>query len=165
MFRSLFFLVITSCALSACGFQPLNAEKTLVDQRNATILILPISDRPGQVLHNHLRDSLNPKGMPERPDYKLVVDLGQKSGSVAGRTSSESTREFVEVTAKYQLLDARNDRSIYANSSVSRVHYAGYTLSYDSGPAKDAALNNALRLLSGEITRALSFRLARIKER
>lgn len=157
-----FILLTLALTLTACGFTPLNSKATLVDERTSTILIMPIADRPGQMLHNNLRNKLTPGGMPLTPDYKLVVTMTKASGAVGGRPTAQSTRSFLSYTAKFSLKDARNNRIIYSDTASSRVHYADYTRIYDTKSADDAAERNGLSLLADNIASAISLRLARI---
>lgn len=91
--------------LQACGFQPLYGER---DTSNTTahlahIAILPIKDRLGQQLRNHLLTRLNPQGGPAEPLYELDVTLSQSVASLGVQKSAVVTRGNLYVTASYTL--------------------------------------------------------------
>ena len=60
---------------SGCGFQPLHDSATSVDSSLGSTRVSIIAERNGQILHNHLRDKLNPEGLAPNPLYGLTVGL------------------------------------------------------------------------------------------
>ena len=71
--------------LAACGFQPIYGRSGGTDiQADLTqVEVLPIADRVGQQLHNHLLDSLNPFGRPVNPSYRLRIKLTESRRELA----------------------------------------------------------------------------------
>lgn len=167
LFIWLCLLLFGAWSLSACGFKPLYGNNTQAIERNASILVLPVTDnakdyRFNQILHNDLRDRLNPTGMPTDPAYKLKVRITQVVGSIGGTIRSGATRKYVEIRASYDLIDARSDRNLYTTTALSRVRFDTYALNYDSTPALDQAKRNAFAQIADEITRSITLRLAKL---
>ena len=83
-------LMVAALASASCGFQPLYgkpSERALSAQdRLGTVRILPLPDRVGQQMHNLLRDRLNPRGQPARPDYNLQVTVSEALEELGIRT-------------------------------------------------------------------------------
>jgi LPS-assembly lipoprotein len=129
--RSAFGLLsLVALALSGCGWHPLYARPTSdpksggVTAVMATITIDPISSRTSldplagstrfpydsraaQILHNDLRDGLNPYGPPSPATYHLVVDLTELLTRTASLGNGDSTRDDLALVAKYDLLDGK----------------------------------------------------------
>jgi LPS-assembly lipoprotein len=99
--------------LSACGFQPLYGTDedgvNIADELGQTY-ILPIEDREGQVLYNHLRDRIVPHGQPSRPKYVLAVTLDDRLSGAVVRRDATASRFNLTLTAVYLLKDARTDK-------------------------------------------------------
>lgn len=98
-------------ALAGCGFKPLynqpaapGEDNTYNVQRDlATINILPIEDRIGQRLHNHLLTLFNPDGRPAHPVYNLHVSLVEAVQELGVQKSSFATRANLRIKANYSL--------------------------------------------------------------
>jgi hypothetical protein len=128
-------------ALTGCGWEPLYARPTPdptsggVTATLATIAIDPIStpssldplsggayepydSRAAQLLHNHLRDALNPYGQPSSAAYHLAIKLVQSVFRTASLGNGDSTREDLVLTAKYELTDAKGARVLRDQARV-----------------------------------------------
>ena len=79
-------------ALAGCGFQPLYGQNgkgqaaaakgtTLSDM--AYVKVAAIPDRVGQLVHNHLRDRIHPRGMASRPVFRLSTTLSESREGLA----------------------------------------------------------------------------------
>src|SRR3569623_2480261 len=116
--------------VAACGWQPLYSRPSPdptsggVTTSLAAIAIDPITTktaldpltsgakypydaRAAQMLHNYLRDALNPYGQPRQPAYHLIVELTEALTRTASLGNGDSTRDDLALTAKYNLLDAK----------------------------------------------------------
>jgi len=97
-------------ALAGCGFSPLygRSEGGAVAEELAKIRVLPIANRSGQVLRNHLLDGLTPMGEPQKPEYTLQVALAEPNMQELGISRSESVVRFgFSAVARFRLLDAK----------------------------------------------------------
>jgi LPS-assembly lipoprotein len=96
-------------ALAGCGFSPLygRGEDGAVTAELAKIRVLPIANRSGQVLRNHLLDGLTPMGEPQKPEYTLQVALAEPNMQELGISRSESVVRYgFSAVARFRLLDA-----------------------------------------------------------
>src|SRR5713226_6356909 len=113
--------------LGACGFRPLYAEREEASSEPAlaTIKVLPIKDRIGQMLEMSLRESFNPRGIAADPRYTLSVTLAVSRFDLGIQRDASATRGRVDVYATIQLADAQSGKAVYnsrAQSTRSEEH-------------------------------------------
>jgi len=142
-------------ALAGCGFRPVYApegsgETVAADQLSA-VRIEPLRDRAGQQLHNFLRDQLNPKGQPVDPDYKLEVELSQRTEKLAFRQDETATRANIIIKTAFVLRAADDDRVLYAGRASSIHSYNILDEQYPTDVSADDALRRGLREISQDI--------------
>lgn len=92
--------------LTACGFRPLYGPQGGYDSsiaELASVRVLPIPDRVGQILHNNLRDRLTPRGAPREPRYRLGVSIVKQKEGLAFEKDESVTRFNLTLRATYQL--------------------------------------------------------------
>lgn len=112
-------------ANAGCGFSPMYGKYSAdpkVTSELASIQIDPLTDRPGQMLHNALLTRLNPRGEPDAPRYRLHTYLSISESQVALQKDSSATRAILTYQASYYLYQ---DQTPITYGSVTR------TLSYD----------------------------------
>ena len=116
-------------ALAACGFQPLHARGGAdgASADLAAIQIEPIKDRVGQMMHNRLRDALNPNGLPAKPRYYLKVTLAEISQETVVQRTAFAARANLTLTATYSLHDAVTRAAIHSGSVKSLSSYSHQT--------------------------------------
>jgi len=130
--------------LAGCGWEPLYARPSPdpasggAAAKLATIAIAPVStittldplstgqhdpydSRAAQLLHNNLRDALNPYGPPNPAAYHLAIRLTKELVRTAATGNGDSTREQLVLTARYELTDAKGasvlkDKAVIVNS-------------------------------------------------
>ena len=146
--------------LSACGFQPLYAERGPeepgVSQELASIRVLPISNRSGQQLYNMLVDRLTPYGRPGDPEYLLTVRLATKTERLAFRTDETATRANLNLRARYQLRRASDGAVVFSGMSRSTSSYDILENPFATTVSEDDAFDRAARELSEEIRTRLA---------
>ena len=120
--------------LAACGFEPLYGQRGVAGgsaaEELATIRIVPIADRTGQLLYNELRDRLNPRGKPANPRYILTITLEETAQTLAFRGDETATRANLNISAAYQLRRAVSE-SESGNDEVVTSGLARITTAYD----------------------------------
>jgi len=93
--------------LFGCGFKPLyghsGAAQSGAEAALAQVQILPIKDRIGQQLHNHLLAYLNPRGRPADPRFVLDITVYEGVQSLGVQKTSVATRANLRVSATYTL--------------------------------------------------------------
>ncbi len=165
-----FFIFAMFALVSACGFEPLYAQKkpqttgfyfsgdfdTSVKDHLASIAILPIPDRIGQELRNSLLDSLTPLGQPKNPHYRLEVDkIVEKETEQALRQDITATRIRVKYTAKYKLFD-NNYNEILSGDSISYSSFDVLSSPYSSTMSRKKTASETAKILANDITLRLA---------
>ncbi len=74
----------------------------------AYVEVVPIGDRVGQSVRNQLLDLLHPRGMVDRPVFRLVVTLDESREGLAIQQDDSTTRYNLRLIAKFRLTDTRN---------------------------------------------------------
>jgi LPS-assembly lipoprotein len=149
--------VVLFCVLSiaGCGFRPVYAPaesgEAIAADHLAAVRIEPLRDRAGQQLHNFLRDELNPKGQPTSPDYKLQIELSQRTETLAFRQDETATRANIIVNTAFVLRAADDDRVLYAGRLSSINSYNILDEQYPTDISAADALRRSLRELSQDI--------------
>ncbi len=153
--------------LSACGFTPLHAKRgsdgNSVNDRLASVGIDPLSDRNGQMLHNFLRDRINPHGQPGDPEYILRVDLRESTQELALRKDETARRANLIVRARFALYDKSGRNVIYRGNSQATSGYSILALEEEYGTlvAERDARRRALTVVADEISQRLAVFLSR----
>ena len=102
--------------LSACGFKPMygeNGASPALQDTFSRIQIAPIPERTGQVIRNHLLDSINPYGGSGAPDYILSVVLEQAIEAYGFRSDESTTRESLTLEAMFQLVNTETGDVVF----------------------------------------------------
>lgn len=140
------YLSILACVgggllLYACGFEPLYGERdeSAISPAFGSIAVAPIEDRVGQQVRNRLLDLLTPKGTPNRPAYRLVVDLERGTTPLLIQLDNTATRFNLSLNAAFSLVDVSTGETVYGDHARS---IAGFNLT-ESEFATVAAERNA----------------------
>lgn len=152
-------LVITLMFLAACGFQPIYGRSggTDIQKELTAIEVLPIKDRVGQELHNHLLDSLNPFGRPKAPVYRLSVKLDESRQELAVQKTELATRANLQFSAVFRLVPTTDAQTTtFSGRSNIVASYNILSSDYATIVAEQDARSRALRELSADITNRLA---------
>jgi len=144
-------LVVGLLALgpAGCGFQPMYAKP---DPQNASpvvaelasVRVMGIEDRQGQILRNALVSRMNPLGEPRRATYDLIVQLSQTQENLAERSDGKASLGRLFITANFRLTESSQERPIYSGTSRSVVSYRLLGPTYGSTAVERDAENRAL---------------------
>ncbi|MEX0921345.1 MAG: LPS assembly lipoprotein LptE [Rhodovibrionaceae bacterium] len=142
--------------LAGCNFQPLYAENPGNSNWAATdylaqVQILPLEDRTGQIMHNLLRDRLNPKGQPGDPGYFLMVFIQERTEDLAIRRDETATRANLRVTGEFRLLNQDRSQVLFRSQAVSFNSYNILDSELSTMTAKQSAREASLRELADSI--------------
>ena len=151
-------LLGASATLGACTFRPLMHVKSDDGVRSEleAISITGLDGRLGQLVRNALLGDLNPTGVEVPSRYILDVDLQRSAESLGIQLDNVITRFNLELTARFQLLDAASGEVLY-RSRVQRI--ASYNVS--AAPyATLAAEVDAERRLAREVGDNIGTQLA-----
>jgi len=150
-------VVLAVAGLSACGFHPLYGTSSVdpqVGEELASIRILTISERQGQLVHNALLHQLNPLGEPAKPVYTLSVSVNANDGQEALLHDNTASRNRVTYVVIYRLSDGK---AIVTQGTVTKQ------LSYDFLPqhyADISAQEDVARRAADVIAQEISTDLA-----
>ena len=139
--------VVATAALGACGFRPLygtDAQGGSVVDDLASVRVAPLSDRTGQMLHNFLRDRINPYGQPADPRYELRLALREVREETGIRRDETTTRAVLTILANFVLVDLADQSAALAGearaSSAFNILDNRYASSVSAGDAQERAL-------------------------
>ncbi len=152
--------------LSACGFEPLYVQKknnnlwyfsgdfdVSITSEMAQIKVERIGERFGQQIRNQLLDLLTPRGVPQRPKYRLYVELSEKEiTQQALRKDITATRERVKYVVNYRLEDAKDHKELVTGDSVAYVSYDILANPYSTTMAKKKTETDAARIIANDIS-------------
>lgn len=142
--------------LAACGFQPLYGESSGTGSQATTdqlaqVLILPLEHRTGQIMHNLLRDRLNPTGQPGDPAYFLMVFIQERTEGMAIQRDETATRANLRVTGEFRLLNDDRSRVLFQSQAVSYNSYNILDAELATMTAEQAALESSLAEVADSI--------------
>ncbi|WP_366554533.1 LPS assembly lipoprotein LptE [Aquibaculum sediminis] len=126
----------------------------------ATIAIQPISARRGQMLHNELRDLLNPRGQPVDSLYDLRVEMSENTRRSGLRRTETATRGTLTMRANYRLFLRETGEALTSGRAQSIVGFNLVESGYANHASAQSAQERAVRELAQEIRRRLALFLA-----
>jgi|SRR5690625_2553676 len=126
----------------------------------ATILILPIPGRRGQILHNELRDLLNPRGQPRDAAYNLEVSLRESVQESGRRRTETATRGTLTLLAEYRLFPRGAEEVVTRGRAQSIVGFNLVASGFADYVSRQSAQERAVREVAQEIRRRLALYLA-----
>jgi LPS-assembly lipoprotein len=158
-------LLAALLALAGCGFHPLYGNTTgavpvNVQQQLESIRIVPSPDRMGQRLYNDLRDMLNPRGVPAKPNYVLAVQLVESQQQLLLEQDQAATRTYLLITANYHLKVADGQAEVLSGTVRTRTGFNLLTNEYASLVAQQNAEERAAAELADSIRQRLALYLA-----
>ena len=157
-------VLVSGLALNACGFRPLYGESTegaSSFDNLETIQIAALPNRTGQQLHNLLRDRINPRGQPNRPEYILRISLSERTESLAIDEDETATRANLRLSANFTLTSIESDAVVFKGRSNSVNSYNIVDSQFATFVSERDARERALRELSEDIRLRLATYFAR----
>ena len=156
--------------LAACGFQPLYGENPRNDNWASTdylaqVRILPLEDRTGQIMHNLLRDRLNPDGQPGDPGYYLMVFIQERSEDMVIQRDETATRVNLRVLSEFRLLNQDKSDVLFQSQAVSYNSYNVLDSELATMTAEQAALESSLAEVADSIQSQLAAFFSRETQR
>ena len=140
---------------AGCTFRPLyrpvGNSTAAPDQQLAAIRITPLTDRLGQLMHNALRNELNPRGQPRNPSYRLVLSLSETIDEIAIRRDETASRSDIILVATFQLLREGSDEELLRASSRVTDSFDDLAAAFATEAAEDAARERNVRRLAKQV--------------
>lgn len=148
-------LLVLLVALGGCGFQPLYGQvkgspAAAVDDLSR-IRITPLVDRPGQQMHNLLRDRLNPLGQPTQPAYVLTVTVSETKRELGVEIDETATRSNLILRAQFDLVVAATGQPLTSGTSASINSYNILSNEFATFSAEQDARERGLREMADDI--------------
>ena len=115
----------------------------------------PYDSRAAQMLHNNLRDALNPYGPPSPATYHLTIQLTESLTRTASLGNGDSTRDDLALVAKFDLINEKGQAVLQDRARV--------ITSYDvlNQPFSDLqSHNDALQRGTEQLSQMIQTRLA-----
>jgi len=140
-------------ALAGCGFQPMYAENGggSVNDDLQAVRIAPLPERSGQILHNYLRDDINPQGQPLEPAYELRIGLAETTEDSGIRRDETASREIITMRAAFELVELNGQAVVFQAQACSSTAYNVLDDRFASIVSAQDARDRALRELSADI--------------
>ena len=151
---SRFCALVLLAGLTACGFRPLYGPQGGYDAslaELASVRVLPIPDRIGQVLHNSLLDRLTPGGAPLNPRYRLGVSMVKQKEGLAFEKDESVTRINLTLSATYQLTKIATGNIVTAGSARSVAAFSVVRSEFANISAEADAERRAARAVGEDI--------------
>ncbi|MCH8181738.1 MAG: hypothetical protein IID55_01000 [Proteobacteria bacterium] len=146
--------MVLLAGLTACGFRPLYGPQGGYDAslaELASVRVLPIPDRIGQVLHNSLLDRLTPGGAPLNPRYRLGVSMVKQKEGLAFEKDESVTRINLTLSATYQLTEVATGNIVTAGSARSVAAFSVVRSEFANISAEADAERRAARAVGEDI--------------
>ncbi len=151
--------------LGGCGFTPLYGRRNRrAIAHLAAIKIDRIPDRLGQVLRNDLLSRLTPAGEPERPLYRLAVEITKSRAALAIQPDDSVTRFNLRLNVRFRLYEIASGRLLYKDSTSTVGSYNAVRSDFANLSAEIDTANRAALEASQEVTTLLALYFSRYKD-
>ena len=154
---------------AGCTFRPLyrpsrNAAAA-PEQQLAAIRIVPLTDRLGQLMHNALRNELNPRGQPSNPSYRLVLGLSETVDEIAIRRDETASRNDIILVASFRLVREDGGEQLLSARSTVTDSFDVLASAFATEAAQDAARERNVNRLAKQVRLQLASYFASVEQR
>ena len=145
-------------ALSGCGYRPVYGEQSAATMGDGThtslasVKVLGIADRRGQLLRNYLLDRMTPRGEPASPRYILAITTSESIRITDSRADGTATRADLVVVARFVLRDATSDLVVFTDTSEGLATYNLLTARFASVASEDEARRRVMEQIADQIS-------------
>ena len=100
-------LALVLLVAAACAVEPLYGSRSGDGEGAgmAAIEVVPVKERVGHVVRNHLIDGLTPDGQPAHPDYRLTLSVAQSKTPLLIQLDDHATRFNLTLRAAFSVAD------------------------------------------------------------
>ena len=151
-------LLLVALSASACGFKPLYGSGTSTKDRLQSVRIAPLNNREGQMLHNMLRDRINPSGQPDSPEYLLRVSIKEQIQRLGIRRDATASRYNLKIRTRYTLYTADGRTVLFSGESNASSGYSALDLEaqYGTISAERDARERSSKVIANDIAQRLA---------
>ncbi len=151
-------LPAAAALLAGCGFEPMYGGRygRVTAAELAAISIDPIPETIGHFLRNDLIDRLSPTGEPERPLYRLLVQIAQSKESLAIQSDATITRFNLRLDVRFTLFDSDTGALLYQGRTRSVGSYNAVRSDFATLVAEQDTARRAAREASEEVRTLLA---------
>ena len=154
--------------LAGCGFQPLHSRRGKSSNASGNILsdmayveVAPIADRVGQMVRNQLLDLLHPRGMMDRPVFRLVVTLVETQEGLAIQQDDSTTRYNLRLVAQFKLTDTRDGADLLKGTARAIAAYSIVLADYANLASQKDARKRAAHSMAENIQNRIAVYISR----
>lgn len=152
-------ILIAAGQLGGCGFEPMLAvrsDTSSVADDLGKIRIPYIENRSGQILRNHLINTLTPRGEPRNPEYVLLIRIEEPQQHIAYRRDDSISRYGYSVVAYWSLNDNKTGTRIINSGSSSSTTFAVSDSEYATLASLQGARDRVMQDISQNIRDTLA---------
>jgi LPS-assembly lipoprotein len=166
-FASLVAVAVAALVLSGCGYRPVYGEQSAATMGDGTraslasVKVLGIADRRGQLLRNYLLDRMTPRGEPATPRYVLTVTTSESIRITDSRADGTATRADIVIVARYNLRDAASDLVVFTDRSDGLATYNLLTARFASVASEDEARRRVMEQIADQMSLQIALFLNR----
>ncbi|HIJ61615.1 MAG TPA: hypothetical protein HPQ04_02885 [Rhodospirillaceae bacterium] len=160
-----FLVLVAAASTAACGFHPLYGRDSYdadIQGQLASVRVLPLPDRQGQLLHNALLTNLSPRGETSQPKYTLRIVLQLTESQQALRKDDTATRNIMYYNIAYYLYEG--ETAITAGTFVHSFSYDFLLEHYANIAAQEDIKKRAAGSIADEIRTRLAAYFAKASE-
>ena len=145
-------------ALSACGFRPLHSQTNGINVSAdlASIEVKSIADRSGQILRNHMRTRLAPRGLAPNSHYTLSTTLSESIQHLAIKKNAFADRANLRLIAQYTLVRKSDNLTVLSSQYTVVTSYNITNNDYTTQVAQQDARQRALKEIADSMHTQLS---------
>ena len=155
-------LALALLVAGACAVEPLYGSRGGDGEGAgmAAIEVVPVKERIGHIVRNHLIDGLTPDGQPAHPDYRLTLSVAQSKTPLLIQLDDHATRFNLTLRAAFSVADRRGT-VVYRGTARAIGSYNVVESGFATVTAERDAADEAARVLSEEIRTLLLLHLPR----
>jgi LPS-assembly lipoprotein len=147
-------IAASALALSGCGFTPLYGPQVVTKGLGAIEVVAP-EGRSGYLVREQLDDALA-RNVNVLPSHRLVFTLKEQRLARGVRVDNVANRYELNLTASWQLLDAKTGKPVHTGTAKAAVTYD----SADQPYAAIAAQEDGQERAAAEVARQIQLDLA-----
>jgi LPS-assembly lipoprotein len=159
-------MVLVAPALSGCGssgLRPLYGAAGIGAQANeklASVEVVPIPGRVGQVIRNELIFQTTSGGNPAPTAYQLDIAVRETVTSTLVRPDGDARSQIYNIDASFKLIRVSDKQVVLTGTSFGRAGFERFSSIFSNVRARQDAEDRAARTVAEDLKARLSAYLA-----